>query len=157
MNRFYPKTFMPDLWNKLDSLIKTGNIISHEYVMNELTPKSKTSQPDFLVDWIKDKREIFRSITPEQVGIVKDILEKFPGLIDYKKEKEEADPWIIALAKEEIQESPLFLKKDVALVTMESVNSPQKIPAVCRYLNIPHLNLLEFFKERGWAFRLEEI
>jgi len=156
MNRFYPKTFMPDLWNKLDTLIASGNIISHEYVKNELSYKSKKGQPDFLSEWIKDRSNIFRSITPEQIEIVKTILEKFPGLIDYKKEKEEADPWIIALAKEEIEQPSLF-KKDVSVVTMESARSPQKMPAVCTSFHIPYLDLFDFFIERRWAFKLEEV
>ena len=153
INRFYPHTFVPDLWDKLEKLIKSGNIISHEYVLNEINPTTK--KPDFLAEWVGDKTEIFRGITQEQTEIVRKILEKFPGLIDYKKEKDEADPWVIALAKEEIEMPGLF-KRDVIVVSQESPRSPQKIPAVCKHFGISYKSLFEFFESRGWIFRIEE-
>lgn len=154
INRFYPPTIVSDLWENLELLLKSGSIISHEYVLNEIKPKG-TSKPDFLARWISDKTGIFKGITVRQTDFVKEILNEFPGLIDYKKEKDEADPWVIALAKEEIEEPGLF-GKEVIVVSEESISSSQKIPAVCKHFKIPHMSLFEFFSERKWMFRLEE-
>ena len=70
-------------------------------------------------------------------------------MIDYKHEKDEADPWLIALALELKSQYSLF-NTEVYLVSQENPMSSQRIPAVCDYYNIEHLSLLEFFDFVGW-------
>lgn len=155
INRFYPSDIFSDLWEELETLIKSGNLISHQYVLNEIKPK--TSKPDFLGEWIKDKTSIFKNITQRQIEIVTEILEKFPGLIDYKKEMDEADPWIIALAKEEMGKKDLFSEeREIILVSEESSRSSNKIPAVCKEFGVTHRTLFEFFQDMGWTFKLQK-
>ena len=155
INRFYPREIFSDLWEELESLIKSGYLFSHQICLEEIRPK--TSKPDFLGEWVKDKTSIFKNITERQVKIVTEILEKFPGLIDYKKEKDEADPWIIALAKEEIEKRDLFSEeREIILVSEESTRSSIKIPAVCREYGVNHKTLFEFFQDMGWSFKLQK-
>lgn len=139
----------------MESLIKSGNLISHQICLEEIMPKTK--KPDLLGEWIKDKASIFKKITPRQIEIVTEILEKFPGLIDYKKEKDEADPWIIALAKEEMEKKDLFsAEREIILASEESTRSSIKIPAVCREFGVNHMTLFEFFQNMGWSFKLQK-
>ena len=136
-------------------MIKSGNIISHQYVLKEIMPN--TSKPDILGEWVKDKTSIFKKITQRQIELVTEILEKFPGLIDYKKEKDEADPWIIAVAKEEMENKDLFSEeREIILVSKESTRSSIKIPAVCREFGVNHKTLFEFFQDMGWSFKLQK-
>lgn len=153
INRFYPFSLVPDLWNKLAFMIKGGYIISHKFVLEEINPK--TEKPDFLGKWISDKTEIFKPITVEQTNYVAEILAAFPKLIDYKKEKDEADPWIIAQARELNAQGTLF-EREIIVVSQESKTSPHKIPAACKYFDIKHENLFDLFKSNNWIFRLEE-
>lgn len=144
---------VPDLWHELEDFMNEGIIISHEIVYEELNPNSKNA--DSLGKWIMNKRRFFMQTTQRQIDLVSDIMEKFPTLIDAEKEKDEADPWIIALAKEKSDEITLFDKDIfVYVVSQEKIISPNKIPAVCRYLGIPHINLEDFFRDVGWRFGL---
>jgi hypothetical protein len=41
-------------------------------------------------------------------NLTEKIIRKFPGLIDPEKEKNQADPWIIALAIEKNEDNTIF-------------------------------------------------
>jgi len=154
INRFYPKDIFLYLWEELESLIKEGQLISHIYVRNEIYPKTGKT-PDALGQWISDKTSIFFEITQRQVEIVTEILKEFPGLIDYRKEQDDADPWVIALAKEVNEKESLF-SKEIIVVSEESIRASNKIPAVCNAFEVGHMTLFEFFQDRGWTFKLQK-
>lgn len=86
----YLAKLVPELYPALDVLFQNGKIISHEIVYRELTTSSK--RPDFLSKWISSKKPYFRDITPFQALQVSDIVAKFPAIINYKSEKDQADP-----------------------------------------------------------------
>jgi hypothetical protein len=144
LNRIQNIIPIPDLWYLLDSLFKSNRIISHEYVFDEINPN------DFLGKWIQDKLRYFLGLSEKQIELTTKILEKFPDLIDTEKEKNQADPWVIALAIEKSEEITLFGKNVVIyVVSQEKISSSKKIPAVCSAFNIPHLNLEAFLKDNN--------
>jgi len=50
----------------------------------------------------------------------------------------------------------LFGKEsDFTIVITESEQRPNKIPAVCIYYNIRHMNLFEFFEDNDWQFYIK--
>ena len=78
-----------------------------------------------------------------------DIQARFPGLRDPKAEHEEADAYVIALAK----------MRDGIVVTQETPaaekNRPRRthfIPDVCRELGIPCISLLGLMRRERWTF-----
>ena len=144
-----------NVWSELDRLFEDGKIISHEYVFDEFY--SESSKRDFIQKWIEDKKKYFRTITGKQFDLVNSILEKFPDLIDPEKEKNQADPWLIALAIELKEDSSLFGKKEIIVVSQEKISSPKRIPAACKYFKVDHMNLEDFFKDNGWSFGLKNI
>lgn len=151
LHRFYPPSFSKSIWDEFEQLFQEGRIISHKIVFEELTTSAK--KPDFLTKWILSKKQYFKGFTPAQAQYVSQIIGKFPGLIDPQREKDEADPWLIALALEEKTLAPLFdPNRTVVVVSEESKAKPQKIPAVCRYFELGHLTLLELFADQGWDF-----
>jgi len=153
MNRFYD--FIEGLWSSLEALFQNDSIISHQYVFKEINPKS--SKPDFLAQWIKNKEKYFLQVTKRQTELVAKILSIFPGLIDYKKEIDEADPWLVALVLEKRELSDMFKDfSSIVIVSTESERSPSRIPAVCEHYNIKHMNLKEFFDDNKWKFKLEK-
>lgn len=146
LNKIHNYIPIPDVWEFLEQLIKEGKIISHEIVFDELNPG------DFIGKWIEDKKNYFIGITEQQIKNVEEILKQFPDLIDPQKEKNQADPWLIALAMERKKETLFDKNKIIYVVSQEKISSNKKIPAACRAFNIEHFNLESFLKDNGLRF-----
>jgi len=135
------------LWDHLADMMKSGEIISHMLVFNEISSDSK--KPDFIAKWVADKKDYFFDKTDAQIIEIPKIVSKFPNLIEYTYEREQADPWLIALAIEKSRENTLFEICAAVVVSQENPISSKKIPAVCTAFGIRHLSLREFFDEIG--------
>ncbi len=85
------------------------------------------------------------------------MLAHFPRLIDARAKKDEADPWIISLVIEKMEEENLFGKdSDFVVVSAESEKSDTKIPAVCKHYKVRHMNLFQFFEDNLWEFSMRK-
>ncbi len=146
---------MPELWVELDGLLHANKIISHKIVFDELTTNAK--RPSSLSKWVTSKRSNFLNMTDIQAQHVASIINKFPGLINHKHEKDQADPWLIALVLEQRSQSNLFMpNQEIIMVSQEDKLSTRKIPAVCKYYSIRHLDLLEFFDYNNWIITFQK-
>ena len=155
MHRFYPFRILPDLWKHLEELFKTKKILSHDFVYDEIVPE--TGIKDDLAKLVAKHKVCFRPISKRQALLVPQILSLFPHLIDPRSKKDQADPWIISMVIEMMEEISLFGNdSDYVIVSTESKNSPNKIPAVCKHYQVRHLNLFEFFEDNGWQFSLSK-
>lgn len=153
INRYLIK-LIPQLFDELDKLFNSGRIISHEIVYEEITTLSK--KPDSLTKWIQPKKAFFKEITLKQTLLVAEIVQKFPTLISYKSEKDDADPWVVATALEQKSKPDLFSGiQDFVVVSTESEFIPNHLPAVCKYYSIKHFNLPDFFSANGWNVTLQ--
>lgn len=132
----------PLLWNHLEKMMYGGQIISHRLVFDELSSHAKN--PDFITKWVAGKKQFFLEKTNEQIRLVSDIIQKFPNLIDYQMEHEQADPWLIALAIEKSKKQTLFFINISIVVSQENPKSSKKIPVVCKYFGVQHASLKEF-------------
>ena len=94
-------------------------------------------------------------MTLYQANCVSKIVKLFPNLIEPLAEKDQADPWLIALVIEE-RENPTFFTtgKNIVIVTQESKQSDCKIPAVCRYYGIQQFDITEFFADNDWKISI---
>ena len=146
--------FIPRLSSELDKLFNSGRLISHEVVYDEITTQSK--KPDSLTKWILPKRAFFKDINLKQTLLVSTIVQQFPTLIHYNNEKNDADPWLIALIIEQ-KSTPDFFKatKEYAIVSTESEFIPNHLPDVCKHYSIRHFNIPDFFATIGWKITLE--
>ena len=155
MHRFYPLRMLPDLWKHLEELFKTKKILSHDFVYDEIVPETGTK--DDLAKLVAKHKVCFRPISKRQALLVPQILSLFPHLIDPRSKKDQADPWIISMVIEMMEEISLFGNdSDYVIVSTESENSPNKIPAVCKHYEVRHLNLFEFFEDNCWQFSLSK-
>lgn len=155
VNRFYPSSVFPDLWKHIDELFKKKRMFSHDMVYDEIIPSS--GPKDDIGKLISKHKSSFYPITNKQGQLAVKILATFPRLIDPRAKKDEADPWIIALVIEKMEEENLFGKdSDFVLVSAESEKSDTKIPAVCRHFKVRHLNLFQFFEDNGWEFSMKK-
>lgn len=153
MHRFYPQSMIPDLWHHLESLIQENKIISHEIVYNEIVPKQ--GNKDELAQWMSNFKFAFRPVSQRQMDLLPDILAHFPKLIDEEAEKEQADPYLIAMLIEIMEERGIFgTASDHIIVSTESERSSDKLPAACKHYDIRHFNLFEFFKDNGFEFKV---
>lgn len=153
INRFLVG-LIPQLYSELDKLFNGGRLISHRIVFEEITTRSK--RPDSLTKWIQPKEAFFKDISPQQAFLVSEIVQQFPTLIHYNKEKDDADPWLIALVIEQRSMPDLFSNfQDFAIVSTESTFIPNRLPAVCKHYTIEHFDLPEFFAANGWSVNLQ--
>lgn len=151
--RFYPRDLAEQIWDKLKDSFYEEETISHILVYEEITTRSK--EQDFLSKCITPLRSFFKGMSFNQAGKVSKIVKRFPGIIDPNKEKDEADPWLIALAIEEKKQLDLFSpSKKLYLVSEESERKPFRIPAVCKHYGVNHIDLEGFYKTQGWGFKL---
>ena len=133
---------MPGLWKQLEELIDNGQLIATEEVLYELEKKE-----DDAYKWVKNHENMF-ILTDERIQLaVIEILRDHKKLIDTRKNRSGADPFVIALAKVE----------GCGVVTGEKpTNRPgrPKIPDVCRAIGIPCINILQLCREQKWVFDL---
>ncbi|MBN1494643.1 DUF4411 family protein [Candidatus Peregrinibacteria bacterium] len=135
------------LWEHLELMMKSSELISHKIVYDEISSKNKN--PDFITKWILNKKDYFLERTNTQIIEVSKIVKQFSSLIDINCEKEQADPWVIALAIEKSKDDNLFEVFTSIVVSQESLTSTKTIPAVCKAFGIRHLSLRTFFNEIG--------
>lgn len=151
IRRHYP---FPDLWDKIKELFAIQRLISHEYVYDEVIPES--GEIDGFTEMVSGFKSNFVSMTQRQINLVAEIIPKYPQLIDYNSKRNQADPYLVALAVELRESTNLFGGKEYIIVTNESKTKPMKIPAVCMEYGIRQLNTLEFFAENGWRIGIVE-
>lgn len=139
--RRYPPDVFPAVWKRLEGVIEEGQLGASEEVLHEIEKRD-----DEVLAWAKEHKEkLFVPIDEEQQQHVSVILEKHERLVDTRKNRSTADPFVIALA----------ITQACAVVTAEpATGKPEKpnIPDVCLAMEVRSINLLEFFREQGWRF-----
>ena len=148
MKRLYPFNIFLSLWEKLDTLIQSNRLISPQQVYEELK-----KWDDDVFWWVKQRRKLFRHPDEEQIAVAREILHRFPSLIDWQKETADADPFVISLAIVETRNLTLLSGK-CSVVSHEKPGSRTraKIPDVCNHYAIEHLLIVEFFSKEDWKF-----
>ena len=139
--RHYPREAFPGLWRHLEELIQSGDLRASEEVMYELEKKADDAHA-----WAKAQDDFFVPMDDEIQDEVSAILAAHPRLLDTRRGRSGADPFVIALAK----------VRGCAVVTGEhrsgSLERP-KIPDVCSALDVESMNLLDLIRREGWVFR----
>jgi hypothetical protein len=140
MKHFYPKIFR-SLWNKMDELIASNEMISVKEAYNELT-----SRNDFISKWAEENESIFIAPNAEEYTTITEIMTKHKELVRNESigsGRAVADPFLIAKAK----------ALNSILITNEThVPNAHKIPNVCDEYKITVMNLEEFMTNEGWRF-----
>ena len=127
------------------------SILSHQIVFDEIVPKS--GKKDELAQWLTGFRPNFISTSQRQLELITDVLNNFPKLIDPESEKDQADPWMVAMLIEIMEQDGMFGdQSDYVMVTTESEKRATRLPAACKHYNIRHMNLFQFFEANGFKF-----
>jgi len=139
--RNYAPDIFPAVWARLEELIDRGALIATEEVLHELQRKH-----DDVYKWAKQHGHMFVPIDARIQAAVKRILRDHKKLIDERKGRSGADPFVIALAQ---------VQRCAVLTAEGPTKSPERrphIPDVCDALGIRCLNMLQLFREQGWTF-----
>ncbi len=138
--RRFPPDVVPGFWDNLDKLIQNGNLKATEEVLVELEKKH-----DVIHNWVKEREDLFILIDEEIQFVVRKILSNHKTLIDSRRNRSSADPFVIALAK--INSSIVITEE----LPTQSHNRPH-IPDVCDALNIEYINLINLSRIENWKF-----
>ena len=127
-----------------DDLVNAKQLFAPALVRAELDKVGNAG----LRQWTDDYARIFVP-TEELLKQAQVIQRQFPGLLDPRAEFEEADAYVIALAR----------LRDGIVITEETPASEKRNPRrthfiadVCRDLGIPCINLLGLMRREGWRF-----
>ena len=139
---YYPKRF-PSLWEKFDSLVDNGQLISTRENFREIEEID-----DDLFKWAKKHEDIFKIPNAEEAGFITNIytVPLFRGNIEQQKilrGGRNADPFVIAKARAE----------SAHVVTLEKFKPhSSKIPNICKHFKVACLDLEGFMEKEGWSF-----
>ena len=138
--RRFPPDIVPGFWDNIDELIQNGNLKATEEVLVELEKKD-----DVIHNWVKERENLFILIDEEIQFVVREILSNHKTLIDSRRNRSSADPFVIALAK--INSSIVITEE----LPTQSNNRPH-IPDVCHALDIGYVNLIDLSRIENWKF-----
>lgn len=138
-SRYYPPQIFPALWDKIEVLIAEGRFVIPEEVLAEIIKKD-----DETAAWVKRHPEIVTPLDRVQEAECKLVLRDFPRLVDTRKGRSIADPFVIALAK----------ARKLVVVTGESIGTIEKpkIPIVCDHYHIEWITFLDIVTREHWSF-----
>ena len=139
--RYYPPDVFPALSSNLEEMIKSGELLSPDEVLLELGQKD-----DEIHQWAKANSTMFVPLDEEIQSATQEILKQFPRLVGAMKDRNRADPFVIAVAK----------VRNATVVTGEKssgIRERPRIPNVCDHFEISHLTLLQLIRDKGWTFR----
>ena len=137
--RSYPPDVFPSLWGKVDGLIRQGDLIATEEVLVELQ-----RQDDEVYAWALQHRMMFLPIDERIQQVVRQILLHHPRLLDTRKSRSGADPFVIALAQ---------IERCTVVTNERRTSSPSRphIPDVCAAMGIRSIDILGLIREQGWV------
>lgn len=139
--RAYPIRYFEPLWDKIDELIKDGRLFSSIEVLNELEKRD-----DDLFAWAKDRKDIFLELDDEPgQDKMAHLMGGYPRLVDTRKNKSIADPFVIAIAA--IADPPL------TVITEENATGnieKPKIPDVCVAEGLESMKFLDLIVQEDW-------
>lgn len=138
--RWYPPDVFPSFWLKIEDLVDSGRIIASDEVLVELE-----SREDELYKWAKDRRQMFLPLDEDIQILAVKILEQFPRLVDTRRERSQADPFVIAVA---------MLHKRIAIAGEKASGTAEKprIPNVCNYFGVEHMGIVQLIRREKWSF-----
>lgn len=138
----YPVPVFPSLWEKVETAISEGLIISPEIVRDEL----KRNDPACHT-WAKSQSGLFIAPDESLIKGVQAILKVHRKLVDENLSYEQADPYIISLAQ--IRECTVVTEEKPAPAQKKRKD---KIPDICRSLGITVTTFIGMVEKFGWKF-----
>ena len=150
LHRWRPISKHRGTWKRINALIDREQLISPDEVFYEI----RTGK-DALAKWAaehKKSKQLFVRLTKQHVGIAKQIIHRFPELVDVDRPTSQADPFVVALA--EYRSHRTTYAERCVVVTNEKFTplGRPRIPHVCASFLIPYMTIHQLFVTEGWEF-----
>lgn len=145
LERYYVESSFPGVWEKVDELIAAGRLFISEEVYEEAKKRTGVVKA-----WC-DRDTTGKLIIPTDGAVtreVKAILAETPRLVMALKDRNRADPFVIALAK----------IRGATVVTGEGDDGNEKhpkIPHVCAKRGVDSTTFTKLIRDEGWVLRAE--
>ena len=142
--RYYPTDVFAGLIERMDTLIEAKRLFAPALVKEEIGAVGTVG----LIQWTESHKGIFVP-TIEVLAETQAIQDQFTGLRDPRAEYEEADAYVITLAK---MRNGIVVTQETSAAEKRNPKRTHFIPDVCRELGIPCVNLLGLIRREGWRF-----
>jgi hypothetical protein len=142
--RFYPTDVFAGLVASVDALIAAERILAPALVKDEIGAVGTAG----LIEWTENHAGIFVP-TVEVLAEAQAIQNQFAGLRDPRAEYEEADAYVIALAR---MRNGIVVTQETPAAEKRNPRRTHFIPDVCRELGITCISLLGLMRREGWRF-----
>ena len=139
----YPIENFPAFWRKIEELIRNDRLKMSEVVFEEAMREND------IKEWCDQNglKQDFQEPIDESMQIkVNEILREFPKLLDDRKGRSGADPWVIALA---------MIYQNYIVVTEEKPTYKKQrpnIPDVCDGFNVECIQIVDLIRRENWIF-----
>lgn len=141
LERYYPQDSFPAFWSKVDNLIEENRLLISEEVWEEVKDYDKPAK-----DWLEGRKTTVLIPTDDTVAVeVRTILGQYPHVVKSFKNRNRADPFVVAVAR--IHEA--------VVVTGEGDDGNEKrpkIPFVCLQLGMRCIKLIDLIRLERWQF-----
>lgn len=137
--RWYPPDVFPSVWEQMEASIRIGDIIATDDVREELERKA-----DDLHAWCVAIEPLFIPLDADVQRGAREVLAQFPKLLDERRGKSMADPFVIAPAR----------VHGLTVVTGEKGGTADrpKIPNICQHFGCRCIDIVTMIRELGWKF-----
>lgn len=144
--RWYPPDVFITLKQRVEELSQSGSFLAPARVLDEIKHNGRRD----LQEWAKKQEEMFVDHNTSLQTEVQNILRDHPKLIDPTASHDEADIWVIALAK---------IHGGIVVTHETSINAKRNpargrlyIPDICHLMRIKCINLVELMRAEKWTF-----
>ena len=151
VDTYYPSELFPSLWERLGDLAASGRLLSCEGVKNEC-------RDDALQEFFEQHPEVVTPMSDfeDHFRALMRIAQAEGILVDYSSTKEEADPYVIALALKLDGRDPGDLEvkasdeQSCVVVAEEKRNRRLGMRRACARLRMPLLPLLDMLRQENY-------
>lgn len=130
---YYAPDLAPGYWRTLPEMVIRGRAVVSEEVRQEIERAD-----DGLWSWAQENISSWHPLTDEVQAVVTEIMSRWGRLVDSRKLRSRADPFVIATAK----------VTGATVVTSEGYGTEIKpqIPYVCGQLDVRCVDIFEFVR-----------
>lgn len=132
-NLYYAPDLLPGYWRDIPRLIAEGRVVVSEEVREEI------SKEDDLKAWTTANITTWHPLTDDIQEVVKEIMANWGELVDSRKDRSRADPFVIATAK--------VVGATVVTAEKHGTAKNPRIPYVCERLEVPCCDVYTFVRD----------
>lgn len=154
LSKKYPVRIFPGIWAGVEQLATSGRLITFKGIADECHDEECT-------EWSRLHKGVIRPFSEDLNECLNQLLGELASsgrrMFNPSAEKDERDPFLIALAMAERKQTEhTIMPATIAVLAEEARVGANaitlKIPNVCDLYGIPCFNVLQMFENEHWSF-----